>query len=236
MMGTGFLATVTAIALVLAAAPPASAEAVDASEVWSAARSAFESAASYEPARTSLRFEQLDASGKVVSTESGETVVRWSSGARKTVILKAERDGKDVRADWEKRYARSDKKDDDSPSAGPPAGFDATPFDPKYASGVTRGAAVSRGGVYEIPYVITTDGGPVEGVARFSSTGKVLSISQRWTDPPFYIAYMSMEMGYTYHDGALVVSSMKAEGEASVLMVKRRFRMALEFGDWQRKP
>jgi hypothetical protein len=47
---------------------------------------------------------------------------------------------------------------------------------------------------------------------------------------------MRSTIRYAYHEGALVVAGMVIEGEASILFVKRRFRMAFEFSEWRRSP
>ncbi len=205
---------------------------------WAAATSAYGLSSAYTASRTVIRIEELDESGAVKSYESGETRVDWSGKEPRVVVVKAEKNGKDTTDEWRKRYAKSTagKPGGDASSEGPPAGFDATPFDPKYSAVLSRGAALPAKGTVQVPYVITTDGGPVDGTARFSESGQVLGATQVWLKPPIFVSSMRSSLAYAYHEGALVMSSMQIEGEASILFVKKRFRMALEFSDWRKTP
>jgi hypothetical protein len=218
-------------------AAPASRDA-DASAWWAAATKAYGLSSGFTASRTVIRIEELDNSGAVKSYESGETRVDWSGKEPRVVVVKAEKNGKDTTDEWRKRYAKSSagKPGGDASSEGPPAGFDATPFDPKYSAVLSRGAALPATGMVQVPYVITTDGGPVDGTARFSESGQVLGATQVWLKPPIFVSSMRSSLTYAYHDGALVMASMQIEGEASILFVKKRFRMALEFSDWKKTP
>lgn len=201
---------------------------------WATATSAYGAAKGYQASRTILRIEELDASGAVSSYEQGETRLDWAGPEPRVVVVRAEKDGKDVSAEWRKRYAKQSRPSSAKEgAAGPPAGFDASPFDPKYSSRVARGDERASGGVVAVPYTIATDGGPVEGVARFSSSGAALDASQSWSSPPVFVSYMRSSMRYAYHDGALVVAGMDIEGEASILFIKKRFRMSFEFSEWR---
>ncbi|MBN2874247.1 MAG: hypothetical protein JXM71_04055 [Spirochaetales bacterium] len=203
---------------------------------WSRATKAYGLADSYSASRTTISIEELDESGAVKSYERGETRLDWSGEQPRVIVVTAEKNGKDVTAEWRKRYGKSPPRSQDgSSSGGPPAGFDATPFDPKYASALTRGAVRAIAGGVEVPYFIKTDGGPVEGIVTFSSSGDVLEAAQSWTDPPFYVSYMKSVLSYGYQGQAMILSAMNIEGEASVLFVKKRFRMSFEFSDWKPK-
>ncbi len=212
--------------------------ATDVSAWWSAATAAYGAASGYVASRTVIRIEELDAAGAVASYEEGETRLDWSKPGPAVVVVRAKKIGKDVSDDWRKRYAKAAKDSasgDDDSKRGPPAGFDATPFDPKYAKALKLGPPRADGSGFEVPYVITTDGGPVEGVARFSGSGVPVTATQSWTKPPAFVSTMSSSIRYARHEGALVVSGMDIEGEASVLFIKKRFRMRFEFSDWQKQ-
>jgi hypothetical protein len=47
---------------------------------------------------------------------------------------------------------------------------------------------------------------------------------------------MKSTLKYAYQDGILVIGGMKIEGQASILVIKKRFRMSFEFDDWERTP
>jgi len=182
--------------------------------------------------RTSVRVEEVDEAGTVQSYESGETVTEFVGMESRVLVVRAEKNGKDVTEDWRRRYSKSR----DGPRGGPPEGFDATPFDPKYAKDVLLGEAMQKNGLVEVPYTIMTGGGPVEGVAYFLPSGKAASASQRWMEPPVFVSSMKSTLKYAYQDGALVIGGMRIEGQASILFVKKRFRMEFEFREWQRTP
>jgi hypothetical protein len=185
------------------------------------------------PTRTVVLIEELDGKGAVSSYERGETRIETSGSVQRTIVVSAEKNGKDATGEWRKRY----EKPPAAPKSGggPPPGFDATPFDPKYAGAITRGEPRASGDVVEVAYSIATDGGTVEGTARFTAGGSVVSAAQTWVKLPAFMSSLSSTMAYAYRQGALVVSGMRIEGEASILFVKRRFRMSFEFFDWVRK-
>jgi len=193
--------------------------------------------------RTVIRIEELDESGLVTSYEEAVTKLDWAKPVTETVVERAVKNGKDVTDDWRKRYAKmakdqakakADGTSGASGSGGPPGGFDATPFDPKYAKVVTRGEPKSAGTGFEVPYVIITDGGPVEGIASFASSGAALGAAQSWIKPPMFVSAMSSKLRYAYQDGALVVTRKQIEGEAAILFIKKRFRMSFEFSEWRK--
>lgn len=206
--------------------------AMDVSGWWAEATAAFAESRAFSATRTSVRVEEVDEVGTVQSYESGETVTEWVGTQSRVLVIRAEKNGKDVTEDWRKRYSKSR----DGQRGGPPEGFDATPFDPKYAKAVALGEATQRNGLVEVPYTIRTGAGLVEGVAYFSPAGAVHSASQRWMEPPMFVSSMKSTLRYAYQDGVLVIGGMKIEGQASVLVVKKRFRMIFEFQDWKRTP
>lgn len=205
---------------------------------WSSATTAFGLARLYNPVHTIAFIEELDASGNVVSLERGETRMEGSGANSRIIVVGAEKNGKDTSDQWRRRYARQGDAASSSGAAtpgGPPPGFDATPFDPKYAPVVTRGTARLTGSFVEIPYTIKTDGGPVEGVARFSSGGAAMSAAQRWTRPPPFVSSLTSTIAYGYRDGALVLVGMSVDVEASILLVRKHYRMRFEFLEWARR-
>lgn len=210
----------------------------DASAWWSEATRAFGESRTLSPTRTSIRAEELAEDGTVQSYESGETVTEWVGTEARVSVVKAEKNGKDVTDEWRKRYAKSGRGDSGSggPRGGPPEGFDATPFDPKYSSSVELGAASRRNGLVEVPYTIKTSAGLVEGTAYFSPAGAVDSASQQWMEPPMFVSSMKSTLEYAYQDGALVIGGMRIDAQASILVVKKRFRMAFEFSGWRQAP
>ncbi len=203
---------------------------------WTRATTNFGAASDYTATRTLLRIEELDQEGRVTSTEQGETRIDLGGAEPVVVVVSAEKNGKDVSDEWRKRYGKQSRSssDGDSSKGGPPGGFDATPFDPKYAKDLKLGEPKAGSGGITIPYSIATSGGTIEGTVNFSSSGTPLEAMQTWVKPRLFVSAMSSSIRYTQLDGALVISGMKIEGEASILFIKRRFRMNFEFLDWQR--
>jgi len=220
------------------------ASSADVATWWNAATAASGAASSLVASRTVIRIEELDESGRVASYEEGETRLDWSSATPAVVVVRADKNGKDVTADWRKRYEKSARDAarsgtdavSGSSSKGQPAGFDATPFDPRYAGALTRGQPRVAGTGIEVPYVIATEGGLIEGVASFSGTGAAIRAMQTWVKPPVFVSSMNSTIRYAYQDGVLVVAGMRIEGEASILFIKRRFRMNFDFSDWRKAP
>jgi hypothetical protein len=217
----------------------------DASAWWAEATHAFGESRTLSATRTSIRAEELAEDGTVQSYESGETVTEWVGTEARVSVVRAEKNGKDVSDEWRKRYAKSRRdssgsgvggSQDGRSRGGPPEGFDATPFDPKYTNDVVLGAASRRNGLVEVPYTIKTSVGLVEGVAYFSPEGVVESASQQWMEPPMFVSSMKSTLEYAYQDGALVIGGMRIEAQASILVVKKRFRMVFEFSGWRQAP
>ncbi len=222
------------LALSSAFADPAS----DARAWWSEATRAYAKASGLEAGRTRIRIEELNQEGSVTSYESGETVAEWIGSERRVSVVKAEKNGKDVSAAWRKRYERSstDGTSGASRKGGTPSGFDATPFDPKYAASVTLGTPKTAGGFFELPYTIAVEGGDIEGVAVFTASGKPRSAVQEWVSPPTFVSSMRSSLVFAYEGETLVVSGMEIAVNASILFVKKRFRMSFEFSEWKRPP
>lgn len=227
---------VSSLGIFSAAAAPAPSTAA----WWARATEAFGASSAYVASGTVIRVEELDASGRVASYERGETRLDWSGGESRVVVVRAEKDGKDVSDEWRKRYAKAARpsgKQGASQPEGPPPGFDAAPFDPKYAKALTRGEPRSgASGGFEVPYSIAAEGVVVEGVAAFSGTGEALGAAQAWTKLPAFVSSMRSSVRYAYHEGALVVQSLEIEGEASILFIKKRFRMSFAFSDYRKAP
>jgi hypothetical protein len=229
-----------AIASAAAVGASSGAEVPETTMWWSEATRAFGESRAFSASRTRLRFEEVDESGEVQSYESGETVTEWAGTESKVTVVRAEKNGKDATEEWRKRYEKSARASsgskDGQPRGGPPEGFDATPFDPKYAKDIVLGESLRRNGLVEVPYTIKTGAGPVEGVAYFSPSGMVRSASQQWKEPPMFVSSMKSTLNYAYQEGVLVIGGMRIEGQASILVIKKRFRMSFEFDGWRRTP
>jgi len=229
----------TTLALFFLALSSAFADAAsDARTWWSEATSAYGKALGLEAGRTRIRIDELNEEGSVTSYESGETVAEWAGSERKVSVVKAEKNGKDVSAAWRKRYEgpSTDGTSGATRKGGTPSGFDATPFDPKYAVSVTLGSPKAAGGYIELPYTIAADGGDIKGIAVFTTSGKPRSAVQEWVSPPTFVSSMRSSLVFAYEAEALVISGMVIEVNASILFVKKRFRMSFEFSEWKRPP
>lgn len=223
----------SSLGLFQAAIGPSSA---DISGWWTRATNSFSAASDYVATRTVLRIEELDKDGRVKSTEQGETRIELNGTKPVVVVVKAEKNGKDASDEWRKRYEKQSRSSSDGESsrAGPPGGFDATPFDPKYAKDLKLGEPKAGSGGLTIPYSIATTGGDIEGTVNFSSSGTPIEAIQTWVNPRLFVSSMNSSVRYTQLEGALVISGMNIEGEASILFIKYRFRMSFEFLEWQR--
>lgn len=213
--------------------------------LWSAATAAYGRGLVYEPGYTKVLIQELDADGLTKATEFGEIRTRRVDGVLVSTVIRAEKNGKDATADWQKRYNRSASDD----RGGPPAGFDATPFDPRWASALSLGPPRRTSEGLLIPYAMKRDRVELEGSALFGASGFAVSASQSWLRLPPLVSSMSSTIKYQVldlavfgdrapvpGDRALVAKGMQVEGMASILFVKKRFRMSFEFDEWRPRP
>ncbi|HAE23425.1 MAG TPA: hypothetical protein DCG47_14060 [Spirochaetaceae bacterium] len=199
--------------------------------LWQEALTAHARAEAYGPGRTVILIQELNAEGAVVSYERGETRTLWRGATPVVTLVAAEKNGKDASDEWKKRLARPSEG-----AGGPPEGFDASPLIARYAESVRLGESSFAADGLRLPYTLKAGKAEATGTMRFSADGKLLAVEQRWTKLPILVSAMSASYGYEYHDGALVVRALKIEAEATILFIKKRFRMEFSFSDWQRKP
>jgi hypothetical protein len=199
--------------------------------LWREAVSAHSKADAYGPGRTVILIQELNAEGSVISYERGETRTDWRGVSPVVSLVAAEKNGKDASEEWKKRLARPNAE-----AGGPPEGFDASPVLARYAEVVRLGEYASGTDSLGLPYTLNTGKAEAAGTMRFNADGKLFSVEQRWTKLPIFVSAMSASYSYEYHDDALVVRALTINAEATILFVKKRFRMEFSFSDWQRKP
>lgn len=204
---------------------------------WQSATAAYALAAGLEPGITRISIQELDTAGQVKSREWAEIHSRRDGLQLVSTVVRAEKNGKDVTQDWQKRYARSGSgQGGQGGQGGPPAGFDATPFDPVWAPFVVRTGSRLVALGQEVGYSIQKGDTLIEGLATFTSDGRALTAWQRWIRLPPFVSSIASTLEYGSHDDALVVSTMQISAEASILFVKMRYRLTLEFSEWRSKP
>jgi hypothetical protein len=211
---------------VLGAAPAFTPDAL-----WREALSAHSKAEAYGPGRTVILIQELNAEGSVLSYERGETRTEWRGATPVVSLVAAEKNGKDASDEWKKRIARPNAE-----AGGPPEGFDASPVLARYAEAVRLGAYAPAADSLGLPYTLKTGKAEAAGTMRFNAEGKLIAVEQRWTKLPIFVSAMSASYSYEYHGDALVVSALTINAEATILFVKKRFRMEFSFSDWQPKP
>ncbi|MBP7263257.1 MAG: hypothetical protein KBB32_03720 [Spirochaetia bacterium] len=199
---------------------------------WQEAEAASARGQAYAPTRSSILIEELDAEGRAVSREEGETSTSWAAdGTQQVTVLWASKNGKDVSDDWQKRYSKAGS------ASGPPPEYDAHPFDAAYAAtrSLKAGASAADGSL-NVSYLLETEQGPVSGVVTFGPDGRARAASQVWEKLPPMVKRMESRFEYDYVGDALVTSRTTLNVEATILFVKKRYRMSFGFSGWKPAP
>lgn len=199
--------------------------------LWREAVAAHSKAEGYGPGRTVILIEELSPEGAVLSYERGETRTDWRGPTPSVTLVSAEKNGKDASAEWKKRLARQDGE-----AGGPPEGFDASPVIARYSEAVRLGAFSPGADSWGLPYTLAAGKAEAAGTMRFGPDGRLLAVEQRWTKLPIFVSAMSASYSYEYHGDALVIRALTIDAEATILFVKKRFRMQFGFSEWQSKP
>ncbi len=220
--------------LILLAGVPAGLRADAAAEQvagwWERSVTASVRAREFEPATVDIISEEYTPDGTLVSSERGRTVRQADETMR---VLFAEKNGQDTTDSYRKRM--------ESPRGGatagrPPAGFDATPFNPDWQTALRLGPALRRGDFVEVPYSISSKDVELEGVVMFSGEGKALSASQRWRRRPPFVTELSTTIEYLADGDALFIPGMTVAARIDALVYRRTIRFSMLFSDWRPKP
>lgn len=186
----------------------------------------------WKPMRMSIRSEELDRGGKVVSSEETWLALSYPEGPDKprSTVLKALRDGVDVTAE------RRDKGAGRGPQGGPPGGQQDFPDPFPFGQAATGKASLSllRGsppGSEEFTYRIKGERSVV-GNLRFSG-GQLQELSYTIEPLPFYLGAFSGQVAFSSApDGSLLASSLSFDADASFLLIRKHFRVAMSFESW----
>ena len=212
--------------------------------LWSKALDVFAAGVESKPRHMETWFEEIDSKGAVVTREESQLALSYVPGKEDplTFIEYTAKDGKDVTLERRKKAAEDDAKG--KPAARRPSGeasFSATPLDPDLQGGVTLLA--SRRETLNGKAVVSVDYEQVEGKSSFAgtlhldaTTGFPLEAVYGFRKAPVFVAFMRTNLVYgeTLSQGrsAAVVTSVGFEAEATILVIKKRFRGELRFQDY----
>ena len=212
--------------------------------LWSRASEAFAVGAESKPSRMETWFEEVDAKGAVVTHEESRLALTYVSGKDEpvTFIEYTAKDGKDVTLERRKNAAEDTAKGRNA--AGRPGGessFSATPLDPDLQGDVTLLA--SRRETRNGQEVLSVEYEQVEGKHSYAGTlhldartGFPLEAVYGFKKAPVFVAFMRTRLvyGQAAVQGriAAVVASVGFEAEATILVIRKRFRGELRFFDY----
>ena len=191
---------------------------------WTETIRLYEQTSQIQPSRTVTEVIELDAQGRIKSSEITETRYERIGSEERVIVL---RNGVDVSADRRNQRQRNNNSSE---------GFGAMPFDARYAPLTVRTSISTLNNITLVSYTISTQAGPVEGIAHFSENGHLTYIEQVWLKPSGAVSAMRAECYFDYQNGIPIITRINFEGSASVLFIKRHFRMNIENFDWTRKP
>ena len=188
---------------------------------------AFARGKTLEPTTMDILIEELANDGSVTSREKARTM-KLADGS--TIVVFAEKNGKDTTAEYRKRI---ESMSGGANAGKPPKGFDASPFDPAWQSAIRTQTAVRKGDLVEVPYTIRSRDADTTGIARFSVDGEPISASQRWEKTPPFVTAISSSIEYIARGGSLFAERLASEGKVDALVFRRGFRFTMQFSEWR---
>lgn len=215
-----------------------------ADDLWEQAVSHFALYQDLLPGRMTIRFDQYNGRGKLVSSEYSEIEVEVGpDGEIQGNIILAIKDGRDI----------TEKRQDDPPSWGGPfggggddggdspfAGLTMSPFDPDEQqrvivadTGRTEriGPATTR--VMTFRHNTSEDGSTTGSVWLDTRTGAPLKLVAGIEPLPGYVDELEIIQSFEVDgDGRWYMSRMEFVGEGNLLFVRRRIESEFEFADY----
>lgn len=202
---------------------------------WSTAVDAYTKAGSYYPAMYTIRIEEFNRDSKLESLEWGTMLQRWTGASMETTVLRAEKNGKDVTKDWQKRFDKQDSARNSS--GGPPEGFDISPFEKKYFKDLiidTTNSTTIEGKIV-VPYSVNTKNAAVKGIVYFSIDGIPLNAVQTYSKLPPLVQSLVSEFSYQQIDNALVIKTFTMDTVVNAVVTVKRYKVSMNFEQWRKK-
>lgn len=203
---------------------------------WTTAVDAYTKAALYYPAAYTIRIEEYDRNNKLESTEWGTMVQQWKGTSMETTVLRAEKNGKDVTKDWQKRFNKQNSNTNNS-SGGPPEGFDISPFENKYFKDLvidTANITIIEGKI-AVPYVVKTKKASAQGIVYFDREGIPQSAVQTYSILPPLVQSLTTEFTYLQVDTALVMKTFIMDTIVNAVVAVKRYKVSMMFDKWGKK-
>ncbi len=209
--------------------------------LWSKALEAFAAGTEAKPKRMETWFEEVDAKGAVVSREESRLALTYTAGKEEpvTFIEYTAKDGKDVTLERRKKAAEDAAKGrNPARRPGGESSFSATPLDPDLQGDVTL--LSSRREKLNGKEILAVEYEQVEGKNSYAgtvnldaATGLPIGAVYGFKKAPVFVAFMRTSLVYGQEAAqgriAAVVASVGFEAEATILVIKKRFRGELRF-------
>ena len=220
---------------------------LSASDLWDRAVEYYAAYGDLVPGRLTIRFDQYNGRGKLVSSEISELAVSVGpEGEIQSEVVFASKDGKDVTEERRENPASgspfgggnddADENDSDSPFAG----LQRSPFDPDEQDHITVVDTGRRESINGIPtrvhdfeqrtgesartigraWIAEQDGTPVKLIANIAPL------------PGFIDSFEMIQKYATDGLGRWFMSSMEFIGEGNILFIRRRFESEFLFSDY----
>jgi len=202
---------------------------------WNTAVEAYTNAASYYPATYTIRIEEYNRDNKLESAEWGTMIQRWTGSSMETTVLRAEKNGKDVTKEWQKRFDKQSSASNSS--GGPPEGFDISPFEKKYFNNLvidTGNIAVIEGQV-AVPYSVKTKKAAAQGVVYFNTDGIPLNAVQTYSTLPPLVKSLTAQFTYLQVESAIVMKSFIMDTVVNAVVAVKRYKVSMVFDQWKKK-
>lgn len=203
---------------------------------WNTAVDAYAKASLYYPATYTIRIEEYGRDNKLESTEWGTMVQRWTGSSMETTVLRAEKNGKDITKDWQKRFDKQNSSSNNS-SGGPPEGFDISPFEKKYFKDLVIdnvNITVMEGNI-AVPYTVKTKKAAAQGIVYFNNEGIPQSAVQTYSTLPPLVKSLVSEFTYLQVDTAIVMKAFTMETVVNAVVAVKRYKVNMIFDQWKKK-
>jgi hypothetical protein len=214
-----------------------------AGELWDQAVGLYEEYGSLLPGRMTIRLDQYNGRGNLLSSETSEYELGVGpSGEIETRITSAFKDGEDVTEDRQNgsRSGSPFGGDNDGEDDSPFAGLQKSPFDPAEQESVSvtdTGRLEMVGGVRTRVHLFqqsTSGENRTTGTAWIAeATGVPVRLSAAIEPLPGFIDMFQMDQTFEVDtDGRWYMARMEFVGEGNILFVRRRVESEFEFSDY----
>ena len=214
---------------------------ISATELWDRAVDIYDEYSTLVPGRVSVRFDQYNGRGKLVSTETSAYRLAYGpSGEIQSDLTYASRDGEDITEERRGGAGAPFGGGEESNNNSPFSGLQKSPFDPAEQDRVTvtdTGRSEYVEGVRTRVHLFNLSTGgdnrTTGTVWIAEDTGAPVRLTAGIEPLPGYIDVFRMDQVYaTDAEGRWYLARMQFVGEGNILFVRRRIESEFLFSDY----